>query len=40
MFYVEQPYVVYTRTKYTTCLNKSIEHYKNINLISRIKFKY
>jgi len=28
---------VYTLTRYTTYLNKSIEHYMNINIIARIK---
>ena len=33
----KQLYVVYTRTEYTTYLNKSIEHYMNIYIIARIK---
>jgi len=31
---------VYTEPGYTTYLNKSIEHYRNISLIARIKIKY
>ena len=33
----KQLYVVCTTSEYTTCLNKSTEHYMNINIIATKK---